>query len=135
MDYLIAIGIATGAWFVAAAILFFNPPVDKLYGSEEGHPAVKVLPKGGATIGKILLAVVVQCALWALVYHWVKDALPEDTISAGLIFGGIISLVKIIPRDIDRILLTTYPSKRMAIEFVVGIICAFVVGFVFAWWL
>lgn len=135
MDYLIAIGIATGAWFITAAILFFNPPVDKIYNTESDHPAVRVLPKNGGTIGKILLAVIIQCVLWALVYKWVYTALPEDTMEAGLIFGSIIALVKIIPRDIDRILLTTYPSKRMTIEFIVGIVCAYVVGFVYAWWL
>lgn len=135
MDYLIAIGIATAAWFIAAAVLFFNPIVDKIYNLTANHPSVRVLPQSPSTIVKILLAISIQCVLWAIVYCWVKDALPEETSQAGLIFGGIISLVKIIPRDIDRILLTTYPSKRMAIEFVVGIICAFVVGFAYAWWL
>jgi putative flippase GtrA len=135
MDYIMAIGIATGTWFVSAAVLFFNPPVDKVYNTESDHPAVKFLPQNAQTIGKILLAIVIQCAMWALVYYWIESALPDDTIKAGLIFGGIISLVKIVPRDIDRLLLTTYPSKRMIIEFVVGIVCAFVVGFVYAWWL
>ncbi len=135
MNYLIAISIATLSWFVAAAILFFNPIVDKIYQKEEGHPSVRVLPKSPATIAKILLAVVVQCSLWALVYYWIQPSLPADKMHAGLIFAGIIVLMKIIPRDIDRVLLTTYPSQRMTIEFIVGIICALVVGFVYAWWL
>lgn len=133
MELLIAIAAASGAWFVAAAILFFNPPVDKIYGSEEQHPAVRTLPKSGKTIAQILLAVVVQTALWALVYQWVESALPSDTLMRGLMFGGILSLTKIIPRDVDRVLLTTYPPKRMTIEFIVGIVCALVVGVVFAY--
>jgi len=135
MSFLLAVLAATGAWFVAAAILFFNPPVDKIYRSEEEHPAVKVLPQSPITIGKILLAVVIQCALWAWIYTLIKAGLPADPNMKALIFSAVIVLVKIIPRDIDRILLTTYPSKRLTIEFIVGIICAAVVGFVFAYML
>ena len=131
----LAIGAATLAWFVAAAVLFFNPPVDKVYRSEEEHPAVKNLPKGPATIGKILLAVVVQCALWAYVYILIKPALGDSAIMRGVLFGVIIVLLKIIPRDIDRVLLTTYPKKRLTIEIIVGIVCAFMVGFVYAFML
>lgn len=54
MDYLIATGVATGAWFITAALLFFNPPVDKIYNKESEHPAVRILPKNGGTIAKIL---------------------------------------------------------------------------------
>jgi hypothetical protein len=133
MNVIVVILIATLAWFVAAFVLFFNPIIDKVYKLDEGHPSVRVLPKDPKTIGKILLAVFIQCILWALVYNWVKSSLPESFIQRGLIFGAIIIFVKIIPRDIDRLLLTTYPSKRMTIEFVVGVVCAFVVGFIYAW--
>jgi len=133
MDMFIAILIATIAWFIIAAILFFNPIVDKMYSSEEDHPAVKSLPKSPITISKILLAIIIQCILWALVYGWVKGALPESLISKVFIFGTIISVMKIIPRDIDRILLTTYPGKRMMIEFIIGLVCAYVVAFVYVY--
>ncbi len=133
MNVIVVILIATLAWFIAAFVLFFNPIIDKVYKLDENHPSVKTLPKNPKTIGKILLAVLIQCILWALVYYWIKSSLPESFIQRGLIFGGLICLVKIIPRDIDRLLLTTYPSIRMTIEFVVGIACAFVVGFIYAW--
>jgi hypothetical protein len=45
----------------------------------------------------------------------------------------VLTATKILPRDIDRLLLTTYPKRRMVIEAVIGVICAFVVGFVFAY--
>lgn len=131
-EYAFAVAGATGAWFVAAAILFFNKPVDAIYRSQETHPAVRTLPQNPGTIGKILGAVAVQCLLWAAVFQLVADALPGGVLGKGLTFGLIIIAIKVVPRDVDRLLLTTYPGRRMAIEFVIGAICAFVVGVVFA---
>lgn len=133
MSFAIAVGAATGLWFVAAAISFFNPIVDAIYRSEESHPAVRRLPQAPATIGKILLAVLVQCLAWAWVYLTIEPALPEGLVSKGLLFGAILCATKIMPRDVDRVLLTTYPPKRLVIEIVVGVLCAFVVGLTFAW--
>ncbi|MGB8400796.1 hypothetical protein [Bradyrhizobium sp.] len=129
----IAILIATVVWFVAAFALFFNPVVDKIYSSQEGHPSVRALPKSPPTIVKILAAIVVQCTLWAIVFTWIKAALPVDLVSRGVLFGTILSFTKLIPRDIDRMLLTTYPAKRLTIEFVIGVVCAYIVAFVFAY--
>lgn len=132
---ILAILAAAVVWFAAAGILFFNPVVDKIYAIEAGHPSVKVLPKNGGTIGKILLAVLIQSALWGWVFSLVKPAMCESRLWSGLTFGFILVLTKIIPRDIDRILLTTYPMKRMTIEFVIGIICSLLVGLVFGYML
>lgn len=133
MSFVIAVGAAAGFWFVAAAISFFNPIVDKVYRSEEAHPAVRNLPQSPATIAKILLAVVVQCVAWAWVYHLVAPALGDTLVERALTFGAILCATKILPRDVDRVLLTTYPPKRLTIEIVVGVLCAFVVGGTFAW--
>lgn len=135
MNFVLAIGVATAAWFVLAAILFFNPIVDKIYRSEEGHPSVNQLPQTPQTIGKILFAVFIQCAIWAYVYTLVRAAFPPSLVWKASLFGLIIAAVKVLPRDIDRVLLTTYPRKRLTIEFVIGLPCAFVVGLVFAYFL
>ncbi|HUL22890.1 MAG TPA: DUF1761 family protein [Thermodesulfobacteriota bacterium] len=133
--FILAVLVATILWFIVAAVLFFNPFVDKIYRSEEKHAAVRALPQSAKTIGMILLAVVVQSVLWAYVYTLVSSALAGGKLCRGLTFGLILALTKIIPRDIDRILLTTYPRKRMTIEFIVGIICSLVVGVVFGYML
>ena len=130
---ILAILIASVAWFIAAAILFFNPITDKVYRSEEKHAAVRALPQSPKTIGMILVAIIIQSALWAFVYTLIAPALPGDKMGKWLLFGFILVLTKIIPRDTDRLLLTTYPKKRMTIEFVIGIICSFVVGIVFGY--
>jgi len=129
----IAILAASIIWFIVAAILFFNPVIDPIYRSEEGNAAVRALPKSSQTIGKILLAIVVQNILWAYVYLLVSPSLPGDVLRKGLLFGLILVFVKIIPRDVDRLLLTTYPRKRMFIEFCIGIVCSFAVGIVFGY--
>jgi hypothetical protein len=131
MTFSLAVGAATVAWFVVAAVLFFNKPVDLIYRSEEKHPAVRALPQGPGTIGRILTAVAVQCVLWAGIYLLVEPALGVGLLRKMLVFGGIIIAVKIIPRDIDRLLLTTYPARRMTIEFAIGVVCAFVVAAAF----
>ncbi len=130
---LIAILIATLAWFIAAAALFFNPFVDRLYRGEEQHPAVRSLPQSPETIAKILGAVALQCVAWAYVYTLVEPALAGGWIGKGLSFGLILVLTKILPRDVDRVLLTTYPPVRMTVEIIIGIVCAFIVGLVFAY--
>lgn len=131
--FILAIIVASIAWFIAAAILFFNPITDKVYRSEEKHPAVRALPQSPKTIGMILAAIVVQSVIWAWVYTLIVPVLPGSKLAKGLLFGFILVLTKIIPRDIDRLLLSTYPKKRMAIEFVIGIICSFVVGIAFGY--
>lgn len=133
IDFIIAVAVATIAWFLVAGALFFNPIVDKIYRSEEDHPAVRNLPQNPGTIARILGAVLVQCVLWAGLYLFIKTGLGDTLVSRGLAFTAIISLVKIVPRDIDRMLLTTYPPKRLGIEIIAGFVCAAVVGFVFAW--
>jgi len=133
--FILAVLVATILWFLVAAVLFFNPFVDKIYRSEESHAAVRALPQSGKTIGMILLAVVVQSLLWAYVYTLIGSALGGGKLGRGLTFGLILALTKIIPRDIDRILLTTYPRKRMTIEFIIGIICSLIVGVVFGYML
>lgn len=133
MNFALAVLAATLTWFVVAAILFFNPVVDPLYRAQEVHPAVRALPQAPSTIAKILLAVFVQCLVWAGVYLGVREALPGETLEKGAWFGLILCLTKILPRDIDRVLLTTYPARRLGIEFVIGLLCAFVVGWTFAW--
>jgi len=133
--FVLAIVIATIVWFIVAAILFFNPVVDKIYRTEEHHAAVRALPQSAKTIVMILIAIVIQSALWAYVYTLVSPAFSGGKLAKGLLFGFILVLTKIIPRDTDRILLTTYPKKRMTIEFIIGIICSFVVGIVFGYML
>ncbi len=133
MNPIIAVLIASVAWFLLAALLFFNPIVDRIYRRQESHVAVRELPQDGGTIARILSAVVLQCALWAWVYLTIADALPGEAMAKGLTFAAIITAVKVIPRDVDRLLLTIYPTLRMAIEFVIGIACAVVVGLAFAY--
>jgi len=132
MNISIVVIIASAVWFFLAAVLFFNPVVDKIYKSQEGDSGVRVLPKSLKTISMILLAVFIQCILWSVVFKTVSPALPEGALYKGFGFGLILISTKMIPRDIDRLLLSTYPRKRMLIEFIIGAVCCICVGVVFA---
>lgn len=133
--FVLTILIATIFWFILAGILYFNPIIDKVYRSEDKKPGVRVLPMSAKTMGKVFLVVLLQVICFASVFVLIKSALPEAGLIRGLIFGFIIVLTKIIPRDTDRILVSTYPTKRLTIEFFIGIIASFVVGIVFGYML
>lgn len=130
---IVAITVATIVWFVVASALFFNPIVGKIYSNQEKMPGVRSLPKSPKTIVLLLCAILAQVALWAGVYALINSALPGDKLEKGLIFGLILVAIKMIPRDVDRILLSTYPKKRLLIEFIIGTISMFVVGVVFSY--
>jgi hypothetical protein len=135
MDIIVAALVAGLAWFVVAAVLFFNPVVDKIYRRHEGHPAVRPLPTGPRTVAKIGIAIMMQTLPWAWLFHWLAPSLPSEPVARGLAFGAILCAVKLLGRDIDRVLLSTYPSVRLAIELVIGVVCAGVVGVVYAFML
>jgi hypothetical protein len=132
MNLIFAVVTASLAWFILAAILFFNPIVDKIYTGQENEPGVRALPKSPKTIGMILIAVFTQSILWSFVYYIVAPALPGERLFRGLVFGMILVVTKMIPRDIDRLLLTSYPKRRMVIEFIIGSVCCICVGVVFS---
>jgi hypothetical protein len=135
MDIFIAALVAGLAWFLVAGILFFNPVVDRIYRLREGHPAVRALPTGPRTVGKIMAAIMLQTLPWAWLFAWLEPALPREPVAQGLAFGALLCAVKLVGRDVDRVLLSTYPAARLAIELVIGIVCAGVVGVVFAFML
>jgi uncharacterized membrane protein YagU involved in acid resistance len=99
---------------------------------QENEPGVRALPKSPKTIGMILIAVFTQSILWSFVYYIVAPALPGERLFRGLVFGMILVVTKMIPRDIDRLLLTSYPKRRMVIEFIIGSVCCICVGVVFS---
>ncbi|HRY30255.1 MAG TPA: hypothetical protein P5079_09505 [Elusimicrobiota bacterium] len=132
MNVVIAVTVASIIWFVLAGALFFNPLVEPIYNSEENSPAVKKLPKTPKTMGLIMAAILAQTILWALVFKWLSPHLYWPPLSKGLFFGLMLTCMKMVPRDVDRLLLTTYPLKRMAVEFIIGTACSFVIGLTFA---
>ena len=107
--------------------------VDKVYRSEEGEASVRTLPQSPKTFGMILGAVLIQTEHpLGRRLSLMRPVLGEDNGVAELLFGAVLVTTKIVPRDLGRLLLTTYPKKRMAIELSIDIMCALVVAFVFA---
>jgi hypothetical protein len=128
----ISIIVTSLVWFVLAGALFFNPVVDKIYRKQDHLPGVRALPPSPKTVGMIMGAIVLQITLWALVYSLIAPALPGTNWEKGLIFGLILVAMKMIPRDADRLLLSTYPQRRLIIEFIIGVINCFAIGLTFA---
>ena len=125
--------LAAVIWFLAGGVLYMNPLVAGFYREAADHPGVR----RWASVPKYLLlqfgAILVQAVLWAFVYGLIRSALPQGVWAAGLTFGGILTVTKILPRLFNMAIQTTYPGKLLAVELVNGTIGSLVIGIVLAW--
>ncbi|MBN1573032.1 MAG: hypothetical protein JW984_07550 [Deltaproteobacteria bacterium] len=125
--------LASVASFFVLGFLYGNPAVAKIYKNAEGSPALKKWESNPKYIFMQYVGMLIQCLLWALVFAFVRSALPAATICAGLVFGLIIMVMKIFPRLFDMWIQTYYPGKLLATEFINGSIGGFLVGIVLAY--
>jgi len=130
---IIGAGAATIVWFIIGAIVYMNPVVDKIYKKYEDHPSVKNR-KDVKTfiINTFVFSILIQCVLFAFVYLYIEPLLPGTLLLNTLYFGGILTLVKIIPRFFDMWVQSQYPIPLLGIELINGSIGSFVIAFVFA---
>src|SRR4051812_20682570 len=100
-------------WVVVGSVLFFNPLVDRVYQEAyrhpEKYPQVRVVPKSPASLALILGINILKCSCYAAVYLLVFTSLPADPLRRGVLFGIMLTLTRMIPGDVDRAFLTTYP--------------------------
>ena len=117
------------AWVILGSILFFNPLVDpvyqEMYSHPEKYPQARSVPKSPQTLTLILGINVLKCSCFAAVYLLVAACLPAAPVSRGALFGLILVLTRMIPGDVDRAFLTTYPATPAWIEFGIFTIGAF----------
>ncbi len=124
--------VASVAWFVIGGALYMNPLTDKIYKSAD-NSAVKEWPNLPKYLGLMFAGgALAQYILWAFVFALVKPALPGGTLLQGVVFGLVLIAVKIFPRFFDMWIQTTYPNKKLVIEFINGSIGSFVGGVIFA---
>ena len=120
-------------WFIIGGALYMNPFVARIYEREaECSPAVR---KWESTVRMLVgqfAGVLIQCLLWAMVFVWIKPALPAGLFRAGLAFGVILIALKIIPRLIDMWLVSTYPPRLLLLEAGNGSIGSFVIALTLA---
>lgn len=125
--------VASIVWFIVGSVLYMNPLVAKLYKNAENSPALKKWSSIPRYIFLQYIGILVQCLLWAFVFAWVKPVLTEEALMSGLLFGIILTAVKIFPRFFDMWIQSTYPNRLLAVEFINGTIGSFVIGIVFAY--
>lgn len=127
------------AWVILGSILFFNPLVDpvyqEMYRQPQKYPQARQVPKSPAALTLILGINVLKCSCFAAVYLIVVGALPTAPVNRGVLFGLILVLTRMIPGDVDRAFLTTYPAKPAWIEFAIFTIGAFFVGMSYSFFL
>ncbi|HHN66550.1 MAG TPA: DUF1761 family protein, partial [Thermopetrobacter sp.] len=127
---------AAAAWFVIGGALYMNPFVARLYEeATASSPAVRKWASPGPMLAGQITGALIQGLLWALVFVYLRPALPQGVLMAGLAFGLILIALKIIPRLIDMWLTTTYPRRLLAVEVVNGGIGGFVMALILAFFL
>jgi hypothetical protein len=111
------------AWVILGSILFFNPLVDpvyqNMYRQPEKYPQVRSVPKSPGTLALITAINILKCSCFAAVYLLVVPCLPAAPVARGVLFGGVLTVTRMIPGDVDRAFLTTYPATAAWIEFAI----------------
>jgi predicted membrane-bound spermidine synthase len=124
---------ASIAWFIVGGALYMNPLIAKIYKDAEDSPALKKWPSVPRYISLQYIGILAQCLLWAFVFALVKPVLPGGLLVKGIVFGLVLTAVKIFPRFFDMWIQSTYPNKLLGVEFINGTIGSFVIGVVFAY--
>ena len=125
--------LASVVWFFAGFVLYMNPVVAKSYKKfENAHGLKKWTNVTKYLVNMYVLGILIPSLLFAFVYALVKPALPGGILPKALLFGLILVAVKIFPRFADMYMQTAYPNKLLAVEFINGTICSFVIALIFA---
>jgi len=127
------------AWVILGSVLFFNPLVDpvyqEMYGHPETYPQVRRVPKSPGTLALITAINLLKCSCYAAVYLIVVRCLPAAPAARGVLFGFMLTLTRMIPGDVDRAFLTTYPATAAWIEFAIFTIGVFFIAMSYAFFL
>ena len=140
MVHVAVVVVATAlAWVILGSVLFFNPLVDPVYQAMYAHPdafpQVRRVPKTPRSLALIVAINVVKCSCYAVVYLLVERALPAAPLPRALMFGLVLTLTRMIPGDVDRAFLTTYPARAAWIELAIFTIGVFAIATSYAYWL
>lgn len=126
-------------WVVLGSILFFNPLVDRVYQEAyrhpEKYPQVRVVPKSPGSLALILGINILKCSCYAVVYLIIVTCLPAEPLRRGVLFGVMLTLTRMIPGDVDRAFLTTYPARLAWVEFAIFTIGVFVIAMSYSYFL
>ena len=127
------------AWVIVGSVLFFNPLVDpvyqEMYRHPEKYPQARSVPKSPGTLALILGINILKCSCYAAVYLIVVSSLPVAPVSRGVLFGLILVLTRMIPGDVDRAFLTTYPATPAWIEFGIFTVGSFFIAMSYSYFL
>ena len=102
------------------------------------HPRRIRSTKGAEIAGTLALITainILKCSCYAAVYLIVVPCLPAAPAARGALFGIMLTLTRMIPGDVDRAFLTTYPATAAWIEFAIFTIGVFFIAMCYAFFL
>lgn len=123
---------ASVVWFIVGGAVYMNPFVARIYKEYETSPGLKTWGNTASYLMTMFLLILVQCLLFAAVYAFIRPVFTGTVLANGLIYGLILTAIKIIPRWLDMWIQTTYPNKLLGIEVINGVIGSFVIALVIA---
>lgn len=126
-----------GVVFVFGAILgnllYMNPLVAGLYAKMAGHPGIKPWQEFGTITNFVMLnmlAGVIINFLYVISFSLVRGRLPDSWLTAGILFGLLIILLKAAPEAWNQYLNINYPIQLVLTQFMnssIGILATGVV--------
>lgn len=132
MAILLAGFTASIVWFIVGGAVYMNPFVAQVYKEYETSPGLKIRGNTTSYLMTMFLLILVQCLLFAAVYAYIRPVFTGAVLANGLIYGLILTALKIIPRGLDMWIQTTYPNKLLGVEAINGVIGSFVIALVIA---
>lgn len=125
--------LSSAIWFIIGGGLYMNPLVKGIYKKFENAQGLKKWSSTGSYLIYIYVFILIQCLLFAIVYNFIKPVFADSILTNTLIFGAILTAIKIIPRLLDMWTQTTYPNRLLAVELINGLIGSFVMAAVIVW--
>ncbi len=126
MELLKAILIVTILTYIVATILYINPLATQLYKKSAKTGILKTWKNQSHVMGLHFLFILIQVSFYSWIFSLITIHTATTWISAGLYFGVIIFLIRILPKFMDMFAMVNYPVKLLILELFDGLIISMI---------
>lgn len=119
--------------FIAISALYLNPLVARIYKAYEKYPGIKNWGSQGKYVINMFMFTFLEICFISVVFICTIQAMPVNIWLHGMVFGIIISAIRIYPRFVSMYMQTKYPAKLLFIEILNGTIGSLIIGISFSY--
>jgi len=122
MDIIKTTLIVTVLTFIVATIVYTNPLASKLYQKSTKLGILKAWKNQKLFMLSHFFSLMLEVLFYTLVFSLITIHPASTWVSAGLLFGLFIFLIRIIPRFLDMFVMVNYPMRLLLLELVNGLL-------------